>query len=71
MLCKLRAGQHAADAAWRAQAGAGKAVEFSHENGQLTEALKIFGACGGPTVLPHGTDTFLRGERAKKSASIV
>ena len=71
MLCKLRAGQHAADAAWRAQAGAGKAVEFSHENGQLTEALKIFGACGGPAMAPHGASEFLRGWRAKKGASFA
>ena len=71
MLCKLRAGQHAADAAWRAQAGAGKAVEFSHENGQLTEALKIFGACGGPAMAPHGASEFLRGWRAKQGASFA
>ena len=71
MLCKLQAGQDAADAAWRAQVGASKAVEFSLQNGQLKEALKIFGACGGPAMAPHGASEFLRGWRAKKGASFA
>ena len=71
MLCKLQAGQDAADAAWRAQVGAGKAVEVSLEKGQFREALKIFGACGGPVMSPHGVNAFLRGWRAKKGASLV
>ena len=53
------------------QAGASEVAQFSLENWLGGEGLKFFGACGGPSFVHCGMAEFLRGRRAKKSATFV
>ena len=51
--------------------GASEVAQFSLENWLGGEGLKFFGACGGPSFVHCGMAEFLRGRRAKKSATFV